>query len=521
MLLLVVLSQELASGFAREHGRGVVLRVAMKQGDVDSLDPALAVQVQAWSLLETTCARLLRPTVDAQGASVLRPEVAARVPRTSRDRRTVTFTLRAGYRFSDGTPVRANAFARAINRTLDPSMRSPWADYLRDIVGAGAVLAGRRSTAPGVVARGLSLTIRLARPVPDFHARTTFLCAVPPALPSDREGIADSPAAGPYYVAVHRAGERVAIRRNRFYGGTRPRHVEGFDVDLRLDSHEEVLDRVERGEADWGWALPQTHFDPSRRLAGKYGVNRGRFFVRPGTLFRGYAFNLSRPLFRDNPLLRRAVSLAIDRSALRRVAGGRHSSRLTDQYLPFGMRGFRDARIYPLDRPDLARARALARGRTRGGRVVLYTVDLPFHLAFAQSIQQSLAKIGLEVRIRGVPLQAYFGGLMARGPYDLGFVTWVPDYDDPYAVLNVQLDGQFVGSTNWSRFDSPAYNRLLRRVARLEGAERYRAYGALDVRIARDAAPMVAIDFVNDATLVSGRVGCVGRAFDLAALCVK
>jgi ABC-type oligopeptide transport system substrate-binding subunit len=169
---------------------------------------------------------------------------------------------------------------------------SPWAGYLRDIVGAEAVLARRRSTASGVIARGFSLTIRLERPVPDFLARTTFLCAVPPTLPADREGIADSPAAGPYYVAEHRAGERVVIRRNRFYGGKRPRHVDGFEVDLRADSHEEVLDRIERGDADWGWALPQTYFDPSRRLAARYGVNRTRFFVRPGTLFRGYAFNL-------------------------------------------------------------------------------------------------------------------------------------------------------------------------------------------------------------------------------------
>jgi hypothetical protein len=88
-------------------------------------------------------------------------------------------------------------------------------------------------------------------------------------------------------------------------------------------------------------------------------------------------------------------------------------------------------------------------------------------------------------------------------------------------VLNVQLDGRFVGSTNSSRFDSPAYNRLLRRAARLEGAERYRAYGALDIRLARDAAPMVAIDYVNDVMLVSERVGCVARSFDLASLCIR
>ncbi len=281
------------------------------------------------------------------------------------DGKTLTFTLRSGFRFSDGAPVRASAFARAINRMLAPSMKSPWAKYLRDIVGAERVLSGRSEAATGVVASGNRLVIRLTRPVPDFAARTTFICAVPPALPVDPEGMAEFHAAGPYYVAEYRAGERIVIRRNRFYGGDRPHHVDGFDVDLRASSQEEVLDRIERGDADWGWALSPVYLDPARRLAAKYGVNKAQFFLQPGPVFRGYAFNTSRPLFRDNPRLRQAVNFAIDRSAFQRVAGGRFSSRLTDQYLPPGMPGFRDARIYPLDGPDLRRAGRL-RADTRG-----------------------------------------------------------------------------------------------------------------------------------------------------------
>ncbi len=510
-----------ASATAAKVRDGGLVRVLLHGPDIGSLDPALAYDA-SWYLVDTTCARLLTSASGSHGGSGLVPEVAAGYPRSAPDGKTLTFTLRSGFRFSDGAPVRANAFARAINRMLAPSMKSPWAKYLRDIVGAERVLSGRSEAATGVVASGNRLVIRLTRPVPDFAARTTFICAVPPALPIDPEGMAEFHAAGPYYVAEYRAGERVVIRRNRFYGGDRPHHVDGFDVDLRASSQEEVLDRIERGDADWGWALSPVYLDPARRLAAKYGVNKAQFFLQPGPVFRGYAFNTSRPLFRDNPRLRQAVNFAIDRSAFRRVAGGRFSSRLTDQYLPPGMPGFRDARIYPLDGPDLRRARALARGHTRDGKVLLYTIDLPHHLAFAQHIKQNLAKIGLEVRIKGIPRNAYFdGGLMARGPYDLGFATWLADYDDPYAVLNVQLEGQFIGEWNWARFSSPTYDRLLRGAARLRGPDRYRAYGELDVRLARDAAPMVAIDFLNDPVLVSKRLGCVRASFNLAAVCLK
>jgi ABC-type transport system substrate-binding protein len=496
---------------------GGIVRIVLRSADVDSLDPALSYSVASYMLLDPTCALLLRITPRG-----LLPEVAARPPRSSPDRKQYTFTLRSDFRFSDGTPVRATAFARGINRTLARGVKSPWAAYTRDIIGAERVLAGKTSAAPGVVARGNTLIIRFKRPVPDFPAQTAgFLCAVPPTLPADPEGVVAFPAAGPYYISDYRPGETVVLRRNPYYGGKRPHRVDGFDVDLRASSHEEVLDRIERGEADWGWALTPAYLDPARRLVAKYGVNKSQFFVQPGYTVRGYVLNTARPLFKNNPSLRRAVSFAIDRSALRRAGSGRLESRLTDQYLPPPIPGFKDVRIYPLAGPDLRRARALARGHTRSGKAVLYTVDSAPMLSFAQSIKQNLAKIGLDVQVKGIPLPAYFGRLGARGPYDIGFSPWVPDYNDPYAVLNVRFDGRFVGTSNWGRFDSATYNRLLRRAALLQGAARYRTYGELDVRLARDAAPMVAVDVLNDATLVSKRVGCVARPFELTRVCLK
>ena len=41
--------------------------------------------------------------------------------------------------------------------------------------------------------------------------------------------------------------------RNRFYRGTRPHHVDRFVVDLRAGTFDDVLDRIERGQADWGY----------------------------------------------------------------------------------------------------------------------------------------------------------------------------------------------------------------------------------------------------------------------------
>jgi peptide/nickel transport system substrate-binding protein len=500
---------------------GGIVRVVLE--DVDTLDPAIVYSVGAWSLIDPTCALLLRPAGSSASATSLPlvPEVAAGQPRVSADGTVYTFTLRPGFRFSDGTPVRASAFARAIHRTLAPGVPSPWRVYTGDIVGAGAVVAGRARTARGVSARGNRLVIRLKRPIPEFAHRTTALCAVPPDLPADREGIGAFPAAGPYYVAEYRPGELAVLRRNPFYGGRRVHHVDGFTADLRATSPDEVVDRVDRGESDWGWALPEYYFDPERRLAARYGVNRSRFFVAPGTTTFGFVLNTARPLFRDNPQLRRAVNFAVDRAAIRRANGTELQSVLTDQYLAPGFPGFRDAHVYPLAKPNLGRARRLARGNTRSGKAVLFTVDSPPRLAAAQSLRRDLAMIGLEVEVVGIPRPAYFGRLGAMGAYDIGFRPWVPDYADPFSVLNVNFDGAFIGSTNWGRFDDAGFNRALRDAAALDGAPRLAAYASLDERLAREAAPMIAVEALNDATLVSARVGCVTRPFDLAAVCLR
>jgi ABC-type transport system substrate-binding protein len=516
---------------ARVTAKGGIFRISLNSvSGIDYMDPALASSPPGWVLLDTTCARLMSyPDKPPPEGFRLRPEVAVGFPRVSSDGLTYTFKLRRGFRFNDGTPVRASAFARAINRALAPEMNSPGLLYVRDVVGAGRVLAGRSSSASGVVARGNTLVVRLTRPAPDFPSRmaSTFFCAVSPTMPVDAEGVGEFPAAGPYYVADYRRGERVVLRRNTFYGGHRPHHVDGFDVDLRAPSPQETLRNVDRGTADWAHTLAGIYFDPSLGLAQKYGINRSRFFVRPGLTLRLLAFNSSRPLFRNNPNLRKAVNFALNRRVLA-ASGGALASRPTDQYLPSTLPGFKNANVYPLG-GDLQRAKALARGNLRGGKAVLYVNSSAPPMAVGQLVKQQVAEIGLEVELRPIPIHsasaAYFKKLATPGePWDIAFGLWSPSYIDPFAYINLLLDRQYVGATNFARFTSAAYDEPLHRAARLaEGAARNNAYAALDVRLARDAAPLAAVDVLNEPTLVSKRVGCIvlRPVLDLTAVCLK
>jgi hypothetical protein len=64
---------------------------------------------------------------------------------------------------------------------------------------------------------------------------------------------------------------------------------------------------------------------------------------------------------------------------------------------------------------------------------------------------------------------------------------------------------------------------LLEEASRLTGAARYRAYGELDVRLSRDAAPAIPFAALNAWAFVSKRTGCVimNPGLDLTAVCLK
>src|SRR5205085_11073297 len=132
--------------------------------------------------------------------------------------------------------------------------------------------------------------------------------------------------------------------------------------------------------------------------AQKYGINKGQFWVKPQIGVSYLAFNHDRPLFKgaSGTALAKSINYAIDRHALLAQSGFLAGTR-TDQILPPGMAGFRDADLYPLKAPNLKAAQKLAQGHTGDGNVVLYENNRGASPLRAQIIQFNLKQIGLNV----------------------------------------------------------------------------------------------------------------------------
>jgi peptide/nickel transport system substrate-binding protein len=494
---------------------GGVFRIA---GVPDSIDPAITVD--AGDALSASCALLMHyPDKPLPEGTRVVPEVAAGYPVISSDSKTYTFTIRSGFRFNTGEKVTPASFAHQINRVLNPQTNSPWVQYVQDIVGAQAVMKGKATEAYGVVARGNKLIIHLTHAARDFPARTTFggaFCAVPVDLPISAEGVTALPGAGPYFVAEFAPSQKLVLKRNPFYRGPRPHHVEEIDFAPAADT----LEAVERGAADYAELGSPSDVEG---LAAKY---RSQLHAVPGIGVRYIILNASQPLFKGNAPLRQAVNFALDRPTLLRERGVGMGT-LTDQYLPPSMPGFVDAHIYPLHHPDLKKAKALARGHTRTGKAVLYIKDSPVDIAQAQTIQRDLRPIGITVKVKTFPGPALFQQFFTPGSqYDMSVLGFGPDWWDPYAILNVLFDGQMIGtpySLDIGYFDSPKYNALLSAASKLTGSARYAVYGKLDVDLARNEAPLVAYESESALTFVSKRVGCIvlNPFLDLDAVCLK
>jgi ABC-type oligopeptide transport system substrate-binding subunit len=529
--IAVMLAAALA-GQAAAARKGGTLR-AMFATDVDFIDPSLAYFAHSWEIMGATGANLIR-FADAEGSagSRLVPEVAG-FPRVAADGKTYTFTLRKGFRFSNGKPVTAQNFAWAINRALNPQQQSPAAPFVADIVGAQSVIDGKARTASGVriLKGGSQLQIRLARPAPDILTRLAmpFFQAIDTAVGVQAQG-AKAPlhSAGPYYVSSWVPNVRLVLSRNPHYKrnplAKRAANIDSFVFEANVNLDAQVL-KIRANQSDYGaeGVAPAAHSD----LARQFGVNRGQYQVRPVPVTYYISMNTTRGLFRD-PAVRRAVNLALDRQAIL-VQRGFLAGKRADQILPPGIPGFRDFQAWPLryGEANLQRARQLMRGRTT--KALMLAGNRGASLTIPQIVKFNLAKIGIDMDTEHLstgPLSAKAG---RRGePFELYLGGWQADYPDPNNFLDVLLNGnniQEANNNNYAYFSVPAINRRLEAASQLSGARRYEAYAGLDRDITTQYAPWAPLSYANNRDFVSRRVGCYQYhptfSFNLATACIK
>jgi peptide/nickel transport system substrate-binding protein len=386
-----------------------------------TLDPALHVDPLPLQSDRLTRSGLVSYNhVPGAAGTQLVPDLAVSLPVPTSGGTAYTFRLRPGVRYSDGRPLRASDFRRAIERVL--ALGSLSGPILADIVGARA--CGRAGAAGCDLSAGIvtddaarTVTFRLRAPDPEFLTSLAFnglATPVPPSTPVRDMGFEPIPGTGPYKVASASEREVRYVRNPYFRERSHAAQPDGNpdEIVMRFGlTPGQQTREIAAGRADW--AASPTPPDMLPGLRARYPERFHRWAI-PTTDF--LQFNLTLPPF-DDVRVRKAFNFAIDRRNIVRLYGGPDVAAPTCQVLPPGTPGYRPYCPYtrnpgPDGRwqgPDLARARRLvAASGTHGARVTVWgrTDDPTITPDVVRHAASVLRRLGYRTRVHLVPHNA-------------------------------------------------------------------------------------------------------------------
>jgi oligopeptide transport system substrate-binding protein len=431
----------------------------------DSLDPQKARGFEAQSILRDLCEGLT--TLDHRGRVA---PGTAHSWNASLDGLTYTFDLRRDARWSNGDRVVGADFVAALQRLADPATGSPYAQYIDVIANTSDIVSGRKGVNTlGVTAPDDStVVITLDTPAPYLPTLLSHPSTCPvhrPTLQQHAEALAHPGAMvgnGAFTLKEWVPGAYILELRNRHYWNDAATRLEGVRWLLIPDENAELA-RYRGGELQVTFTVPRGQFDWIRtNLADQLHLS-------PQLSTYYYGFNLRRFPFRDQPKLRRALSLVIDREKLTRLVlrvgelpaygwvppGVQHYTSQTFDYAELPM----TARIHEAERLYQESGYSRQKPLRFELRYNAGEVHTKLALAIASMWKEAL---GVEVRLTQVEFKSLLQDI-DQGDVEMFRSSWVGDYNDAYTFAQV-LKSNF--GVNLPHYSSSHYDALLASAAR-------------------------------------------------------
>jgi peptide/nickel transport system substrate-binding protein len=395
------------------------------------LDPHRLNEFLTFSVLSNVCEGLV--SLDAW----LRVQPALAASWTNPDERHWRFELRPGVVFHDGRPLEADDVVFSLER----ARRQPQSQYASYLVDVEEV----RAVGPH------SVEVATARPNPLLLQKLAFVLVVPRGSPDEIKAPVGT---GPYTLAEREGGRRIVLRA--FDRHWRPAPSEK-EVDFVAVRRPDACGKLLGGELD---LLLDLAPEEARRVSGAAGF---KVVAAPGPSVDVLSMRVDVPPF-DDPRLRRAVHLALDREALVRdlFRGFGHPA---SQLVSRNVFGF-DPEIAVATR-DLATARRLVAetGRADSLEIELeHRAERPVDL-----IVRQLAEAGLHVR----PVARHWHALLDRlekGQVKLAQLGLVSDSGESSDVLvstlHTRTPERGFGDSNDRGYSNPALDALIETACR-------------------------------------------------------
>ena len=436
----------------------------------DTIDPALNSAVDGAILCIHAFEGLM--TQDKDGVTIVPAQAESYT--VSEDQLVYTFTLREGLKWSDGSALTANDFVYSWNRAIAPETAADYSYMFESI-------DGYEEGNLNVVAQDdRTLVVTLKAVTPYFLE----LCAFPTFFPVQQVAVEANPDAwatdpatyvgnGPYKLVEWVHDSYMKYEKNENYWDVDSLGPDALEFVLMSDPGAQLA-AYETGE------LLLIDDVPTDEIAA---LSANSDFYKEGQLGTYYVSFNTQNEYLSNPLVRKALTLAIDREYIcneigqagQVPAGAFAAMGLSDADSSKEFREVGGDYYDPYDYEgnlELAKAALAEAGYPNGEGLPVFEYlynEGGIHGVTGEALQSMWAQIGVNVELVSQEW-ATFLNTRKNGEYDIARNGWLGDYNDPVSFLDMWITGGGNNDAQWSNTD---YDALISQVkASSDQAER-------------------------------------------------
>lgn len=483
-------------------------------GDWDSLDPGETYYAYSWNFVRLYGRSLVtvRPEPGRAGTELV-PDLAEGLGTPSEGGKVWTYKIRKGVKYEDGSEVKAADVAYAVLRSVDRQTFPNGPEYFKAMLNLPATYLGPYKSKGVDTSAAIetpddhTIVFKLKQPFAgfDYLAHTPQTIPVPEHRDTGARYRQHVVSSGPYMFDTNQPGKAFSLKRNPHWdAATDPNrkalpdrievslNVNADDLDNRLISGDLHIDVAGGGVQPA--AQSRLLADPAAKATTD----------NPGSARLWYTSVNPTVAPLDNIECRKAVMYATDRDSYQRAYGGPFSGGdIATTILPPVIPGHQKFDLYPAgadNKGDVARAKQAlqACGQPNGFETnIAYRAERPKEKAAAESLQQSLARVGIKLTLRPFPQGDYFAQYAGNPPFvvanKIGLAQngWAADWNDGFGFLSQVVDSRVIRPTGGSSNTSvriPEVDQMLdAAIVEQDKAKREAIWGQIDKRVMEEA----------------------------------
>jgi len=363
--------------------------------------------------------------------------------KVSKDGRQITFKLRSGISFSDGTPFSAEDVAYTVQQLMDPALHSPTGDAFRS--GPGNVETK--------VISSTQIAITFPAPVAGLDRQFDQVAILSAHSPKKEMAVL-----GPFMVADYKPGATLLLNRNPNYWKTDAQghklpYLDSIRLDIQSNRDVELL-RFKRGEIDLINSLDSEYFDKLTAASPQLVHDAGASLDTEQMWFNQVA-KAPLPAYKKNWFrsanFRRAISRAINRDDLSRIVFHGHAQPAAGPVSPANKFWF-DSGLKPQKYSPEAALKALQDEgfrlengtlKDKDGNAVMFSVITnagnKYRERMAALMQDDLQKIGIHLNVVTLDFPSLIERMTQSFDYEAILLGLTNVGLDPNEQMNVWL----------------------------------------------------------------------------------